>query len=315
MRVIVQAGHSALFAPYRPNGGGAPGEAAWTAALAPLIAARLRAHGVTVSIVGSWLSGTTEYPAPPAVKQVADLFVGLHYDAPTKHNGEWDDSGGFVDFSPNDPMLTWCERFLRIWNRLYPQRTGIGLDEYRGLNNPNTDRYYVWRSLAAATPAVLIEHGCGSPVPVGEYPAGGDRVLLHEHIDVVAAADADAILEYLGLAQFTQPEDIDAGEEVDAGAQGAPDVTLEQQLILDAAARQGLDPAGIDNLNGINTELGRQVNTLQWLLSLSQKETKERDEAIAQLQQQLADTAPPPAASVTEVRVRLSDNREEVLVR
>lgn len=65
--------------------------------------------------------------------------------------------------------------------------------------------------------------------------------------------------------------------------------------------------AELDGANGINTELGKQVNSLQWLLGVSQKETSDRDAVIAQLQQATA-----PAVDVARVAVTLSDGREVV---
>ena len=64
--------------------------------------------------------------------------------------------------------------------------------------------------------------------------------------------------------------------------------------------------AEVDGLNGVNTELGKQVNSLNWLLRLSQEETAQRDALIAQLQKA---TSPVDVARVT---VALTDGREVV---
>lgn len=64
--------------------------------------------------------------------------------------------------------------------------------------------------------------------------------------------------------------------------------------------------AELDGANGINTELGKQVNSLQWLLGVSQKETADRDAVIAQLQQA------GPAAEIANIAVRFADGREVV---
>lgn len=94
-------------------------------------------------------------------------------------------------------------------------------------------------------------------------------------------------------------------------ALGGADVTPEQQRILDAAARHGLDDAGIDNLVGVNTELGKQVNSLSWLLSVSQGETAARDAVIAQLQAQPSTGD----VNVERVEVQLSGGKVQVLSR
>jgi hypothetical protein len=208
-RVILQAGHSSVYVPYATGGGGAPGEADWTTALVQLLEERLTAWDIKVDCVGAWLvtrNGVlTELDPPLEATTDADLFVSIHYDAPTRRSGVWDASGCFADRATLDPRAADADRFIRIWERIYPAGTGIGLDPYRGENQPNTDNYYAFRATTERTPGVIIEHGCGSPVPVGEYPAGDDATYLREHIADVADADASAILEYLGLSVPAPP--------------------------------------------------------------------------------------------------------------
>ncbi|HXI17463.1 MAG TPA: M23 family metallopeptidase, partial [Chloroflexota bacterium] len=70
----------------------------------------------------------------------------------------------------------------------------------------------------------------------------------------------------------------------------------------------------VDGINGINAELGRQVNSLSWLLSLSQGETHAQAAEVARLQALLA--APGEAAAEVEaVEVRLSGGKVAVLTR
>lgn len=196
--LLLQAGHSSLYPPFQPNGGGAPGEAQWTGELGKRVAARLSTRGVAVTLVGHWYGGTP----PPGVNRPFDLALSLHYDAPAKRgDGSWDASGCFADRSPDDPVGDQADRFIALWQRLYPAATGIGLDVYRGVNNPNTDRYYMWAALHPSTPAVIVEHGCGSLVAVPPYPAGDDAAYLHGHLDDVADTDAAAILAYFGILE------------------------------------------------------------------------------------------------------------------
>lgn len=63
--------------------------------------------------------------------------------------------------------------------------------------------------------------------------------------------------------------------------------------------------AEIDGLNGVNTELGKQVNSLQWLLSVSQGETAAQAAEAERLRQLV--TA---AVDVARVTVALTDGRE-----
>lgn len=90
-------------------------------------------------------------------------------------------------------------------------------------------------------------------------------------------------------------------------ALGGNDMTPEQQRILDAAARNSLDDAGIDQLVGVNKTLGEQVNSLSWLLRLSQEETAAQAAEVARLQSQPGGGL---AVDVARVVVSLTDGRE-----
>lgn len=87
-------------------------------------------------------------------------------------------------------------------------------------------------------------------------------------------------------------------------------VTPEQQRILDAAARNGLDDAGIDNMMGINRLLGEQKTSLEELLRTSQAETAAQATEAERLRQLV--TAQPSAVDVARVSVTLTDGREVV---
>lgn len=180
--ILVQAGHSAAFPPYQQGGGGAPGEAAWTAALAQRLAARLSTRGIAVTIVGCWLLDNSN--PPPAVAQEYALFVALHYDADIYPER----TGCFAGRAAADPCAAEADRFLALWRDRYPAATGIALHEER--LNPNVTDYYAFRVTSATTPGVLIEHGVGM---------GLDHAALYDGIDTVADADTAAILDFLGL--------------------------------------------------------------------------------------------------------------------
>lgn len=275
VRVLLQAGHSAAFQPFQHGGGGAPGEADWTADLARRIAAKLRGHGVEVAIVGAWALDNSN--PPPVVREDHDLFVSLHYDAdiyPVR-------TGCFAGRATQDPQKARSDRALVAWKTIYPAATGIALHEER--MNPNVTDYYAFRVTSDNTPGILIEHGVGQ---------GNDHATLFDRIDTIAGADAQAILTYLGI--------------------GASDVTPEQQRILDAAARNGLDDAGIDNMVGINRLLGEQKTSLEELLRTSQGETAAQAAEAERLRQLVTTQA---GAGVKRVEITLDDDRVEVLSR
>lgn len=191
MKLIIQAGHAAWVSRSGRNypvGGGAPGEAQWAWALAHLMAARLAASGVESLIVGQWYN----LPAPPEATDPADLFLSLHYDAAVYGQGL--NTGCFADRWQAETMPDAADAFIRLWSDSYPLATGIPLRNER--RNANTSLYYAYSAVTVA-PAVLIEHGCGSPVPVGIYPAGQDSAFLHNEIETVADANTAAVLAWL----------------------------------------------------------------------------------------------------------------------
>jgi hypothetical protein len=191
-RVLIQAGHSAQFPPYRTGGGGAPGEAAWATDLAAVLAGRLRAAGVEVVCVGAWLVNGAVVKAPALVTdEDYDLFLSLHYDAAIYAQN----TGCIVARAANDPVGALADRFITIWQRRYPAALGIPLHQERV--NPNMTDYYAFRDTTARTPGVILEHGVGQ---------GLDHATLFDRIDEVARVDAACVLEYLGI---TTPEEED----------------------------------------------------------------------------------------------------------
>jgi N-acetylmuramoyl-L-alanine amidase len=145
-RVLIQAGHSAQFPPYRTGGGGAPGEAAWATDLAAVLAGRLRAAGVEVVCVGAWLVNGAVGSAPALVTdEDYDLFLSLHYDAAIYAQN----TGCIVARAANDPVGSLADRFIAIWQRRYPATLGIPLHQERV--NTNMTDYYAFRDTTAQT--------------------------------------------------------------------------------------------------------------------------------------------------------------------
>lgn len=193
--VLIQAGHSAQYPPNRAGGGGAPGEADWTTRLAELIALHLEAAGVETVIVGAWLVNGVVGAPPSQVGRDYSLFVSLHYDAAVYGAGR--NTGAFADRATGDPLGALADAAIRLWEARWTEETPIPLANAR--RNPNTSDYHAFRATSARTPGIIIEHGCGAPVPTGGFPPGQDAGYLHDNIGHVAAVDARAILNYLGL--------------------------------------------------------------------------------------------------------------------
>ena len=77
----------------------------------------------------------------------------------------------------------------------------------------------------------------------------------------------------------------------------------EKQMILDAAARQGLDAAGIDNLVGMFNLRGEQVTSLEGLLKLAQGERDAQAAEAERLRNLLAQGAGDTTVESVEVRL------------
>jgi hypothetical protein len=188
-RVLIQAGHSAAYPPYRPGGGGAPQEAEWATNLAARIADRLTARGIEVVLVGAWLiyiNGVkTLVTPPPAVLADYDLAFCIHYDALAPGHT----TGCFIARAAGDPMGAVSDKFIAIWKAAYPAATGIPLKQ-QYVTVDMTD-YYAFRTTSAATPGVIAEHGIGQ---------GDDKAVLFNQIDRVADIDAKCICQFVGVA-------------------------------------------------------------------------------------------------------------------
>jgi hypothetical protein len=202
--LLIQAGHSAAYPPHLPSGGGAAGEADWTAQLAARIADYLRAAPTptppTVTIVGSWAYYTLSpnptlppiihiAPPPPAASPPNNytLFISLHYNGSNTPNTSGCNAGRAL----NDPAAPQADEFIDIWRTLYPELTGIPLDPTVPIS-PNVQYYYAFADTSPSTPGVLIEHGYGAP-------GQGDHTVLYNNIDLIAQADVRAICAFLKI--------------------------------------------------------------------------------------------------------------------
>ena len=231
MSVCIQAGHY-------PSGGGAPGEAAWAYELAHRIAAQLEAAGVQVVVVGAWNLDNSN--PPPQVRQDHALFVSLHYDADIYA----DRTGCFAGRATNDPMGDQSDKAIRYWEEVYPALTGIPLRKER--MNPNVTDYYAFRVTSANTPGILIEHGVGQ---------GLDHATLFDRIGTVAAADANAILQYLGVTAHPLDEPFSSPTPTEDEELALTDE--ERQMV--ELARQGVTKAVLDTYFGRAAEIGREL--------------------------------------------------------
>jgi hypothetical protein len=274
VRVLIQAGHSAQFPPYRTGGGGAPGEAAWATDLAAMLAGRLRAAGVEVVCVGAWLVNGAVGSAPALVTDKDyDLFLSLHYDAAVYAQN----TGCIVARAANDPVGSLADRFITIWKRRYPAATGIPLHQERV--NTNMTDYYAFRDTTAQTPGVILEHG------VGALDGGLDHTTLFDRIDEVARVDAACVLEYLGI---TTPE-----EEDDMA------LTDDQRAIL-------------EKMTGLNANSGSIDSWLSEIGALSEENGKLRDE-VRGLTDQLANVNVRTGSDIGSVSVTRRDGRVDIV--
>jgi hypothetical protein len=201
--LLIQAGHSAAYPPHLPGGGGAAGEAGWTAQLAAHIADYLKASPTptppdTSAIVGSWAYYTPPTAPggppilhvaspPPATTQDYTLFISLHYNGSTDPSASGCNAGRAL----NDPAAAQADEFIDIWRQIYPDLTGIPLDPTVPIS-PNVQYYYAFEDTSPSTPGVLIEHGYGAP-------GQGDHGILYNNIDLIAQADVRAICAFLKI--------------------------------------------------------------------------------------------------------------------
>ena len=148
-RIIIQAGHQD-----RTSGAvGAPNEQSFNIDISNKVAEEMRKRGVEVRRVNA-------DPKPEELAGDWDLFLSIHYDADVYGKG-----GYFVDFPEpsTDGATAKSQSITKILSEEYGKVTGIVNHPER--SNKNTRYYYMWKSLSAKTPCVLIECGVGMHVP------------------------------------------------------------------------------------------------------------------------------------------------------
>lgn len=176
--ILLQAGHSAHYSPFIPNGGGAPGEADWTGRFCNELERRLANRGIVTAVVGSWLSGSVTYSPPFQAKVRYDLAIMCHYDADIYHVG-----GGFIDrYRPEEynraptGQLPIEEDFMALFDAIY--FPALGILNMPNRRNANTEDYYAYRAMNKNTPRVLIEFGIGAPGAPDSYTLWHDMSLV-----------------------------------------------------------------------------------------------------------------------------------------
>src|SRR3990172_5336191 len=148
-KILLQAGHAG-----RTSGAtGSPNEQSFNIDICNKVETELIARGFTVKVVN----------ADPKTEEIVgdwDLFLAVHYDADIYGVG-----GGFIDFPEpsTDGATVESQRIAYLIRQEYFGTTGIVSRPER--SNAKTRYYYMWKSLSAKTPCVLIECGVGMHVP------------------------------------------------------------------------------------------------------------------------------------------------------
>lgn len=176
MKIIIQAGHEG-----RTSGStGAPNEQSFNVDISNKVADELRKRGVEVKRVN----------ADPTNIEIAgdwDLFLAIHYDADIYGKG-----GFFVDFPEpsTDGATEKSQRLAYLLRQEYGGTTKIVNHPER--SNVNTRYYYMWKSISAKTPCVLIECGVGMHAP-------DDHSILHFNRDLVVQGIVKGLCLGLGV--------------------------------------------------------------------------------------------------------------------
>jgi hypothetical protein len=151
---------------------GAPGEAEFTV--------RIRDRVSQILLTKKNTDGTQAFQVqlvdacfncdPKSDDQDYDLFLALHYDAYI--NGS---IGGFADYPEpsTDGATVESQRITKAFNEEYFKHSGI---KYVNRSNANTRYYYMWKSLSAKTPCVLLECGTGQNPTDSVILADTDRI-------------------------------------------------------------------------------------------------------------------------------------------
>jgi len=184
-KVCIQAGHKGMTS----GATGAPGERDWNSKIVPLISKNLKEKGVEVYETDAFGNNDKK-----VTNTDWDLFLSVHYDADI-----YNESGGFVDFPDKSVDLNHetSKRLATIISDYYFSETKIKKFESR--RNANTKFYYMWSSLSAKTPCVIIECGVGWRKPQ-------DYEILRKY-DFIAKVLSDAICLALNIKNENECED------------------------------------------------------------------------------------------------------------
>ncbi len=317
MDVLIQAGHSGIFQPYKPGGGGAPLESSWTADLANRVAGLLREHpaGLSVALVGHWFG----YPAPDFVRTTTfKKAYSYHYDAAIYASN----TGGFCDryrpYGASDPRRTRAlaafgpplsdvplesQTFADHMRLRRVREVGIPLRAAEP-GNPNADveeamiaNWHAELSEVLHLPIVTSRRNPNTwdyyayrdttsqtPMMLIEFGVGQglDRDLLFNHTDDVAMACYRATLRDLGIP-LPEPEP----EEADEMAQ----LTAAQRDLLSL-----MDPPlsmNADSVRGLVNEVNHYRNVERPALQAEVSGLRSEKDGLARELEQCRNATPP----------------------
>lgn len=180
IKICIQSGH------LNKAGAGAPEEQANNKRIADRLCAVLRNKGFEVY--------ETDYYAdinPIVTKTDWNLFLALHCDMDYPNDG----GSGFVDFAEpsTDGATAESQRIASVIKDVYFPEVKIN---YVSHSCDNTRYYYMWKSLTAKTPCVLLE--------MGQSIDPHDKVLL-ANTDLIANAIAKAICKAFNVPYDSTP--------------------------------------------------------------------------------------------------------------
>ena len=156
-KVVIQAGHINIqnnIDPALHGSTGAPGEQNFTLDIANQVSAELRKRGFEVKQTDANAN------SDPAVTNFDwAMYLAIHYEADV-HN-----TNGYFVCAPDPSVDMVNAESVRIRDAINSEYIKLGIPKHNEWENANTKFYYMWRSLSANTPCVLIECGVGWRVP------------------------------------------------------------------------------------------------------------------------------------------------------
>lgn len=183
--IIVQAGHvncNNNCDPSRHGETGAPGEIDWTPVISSRVVQILNAQGISARMVDANFNCASDR------LNVYDGVVAVHYNSDSSH-----ESGYYV--GPGNPDTDGAaEQSAALANSIrshYADSTHLAWRP--GWDSINIREYYIFNSIAAATPFCLIECGTGAPGAPDH-----DFLWSSAGMDAVVYGIAGGILAYMG---------------------------------------------------------------------------------------------------------------------